>query len=56
MRLIKRAATAKKNIKGMKSGSNVNCATSGFMELVLKSKQQLSRSFSVFCSKVFMFI
>ena len=56
MRLIKRAATAKKDTKEMKSGLSVNCATSGFMKLVLKSNQHLSRSFSLFCSKVFMFI
>ena len=56
MRLIKPAATAKKDTKEMKSGSSVNCATSGFMKLVLKSNQCLSRSFSLFCSKVFMFI
>ena len=49
-------ATAKKDTKEMKSGSSVNCATSGFMKLVLKSNQDLSRSFSLFCSKVFMCI
>ena len=54
MRLIKRAAPAKKDTKEMQRGSSVNCATSGFMELVLKSNQRLSRSFSLFCSKVFM--
>ena len=48
MRLIKRAATAKKDTEEMKSGSSVNCATSGFMKLVLKSNQHLSRSFSLF--------
>ena len=34
MRMIKRAATAKKDTKEMKSGLSVNCATSGFMKLV----------------------
>ena len=56
MRLTKRAATAKKDTKEMKSGSCVNCATSGFIKLVSKSYQHLSRSFSLFCSKVFMLI
>ena len=56
MRLIRRAATAKKDIKEMKSTSNVNCDTSRFIKLVLKSNQHLSRSYSLFCSKVFMFI
>ena len=37
MRLIKHAATVKKDTKRMKSGSSVNCVTSGFMKLVLKS-------------------
>ena len=46
----------KERTKEMKSGSSVNCATSGFMKLVWKSNQYLSRSFSLFCSKVFMFI
>ena len=31
--------------------SSVNCVTSGFMKLVLKSKQHLSRSFSHFVVK-----
>ena len=53
MRLIKRAPTAKKDTMEMTSGSRVKCATNGFMKLVLKSKQHLSRSFSLFCSKVF---
>ena len=52
----RRAAAAKKDTKDMKSGSSVNCATSDFMNLVLKSKQHLSRSFSQFCNKVFMFM
>ena len=56
MKLIKRAATAKKDTKEMKSESGVNGATSGFMKLVLKSNKHLSRSLSLFCSKVFMFI
>ena len=56
MRLIRRAATAKKDIKEMKSTSNVNCETNRFIKLVLKSNQHLSRSYSLFCSKVFMFI
>ena len=49
MTLIQRAATAKKDTKQMKSGWSVNCATSGFMKLV-------SSSFSLFSSKVFIFI
>ena len=52
MRLIKLAITAKKDSKEMKRGSSVNCATSGFMMLVLKSNQHLLRSFSLFCGKV----
>ena len=56
MRLIKLAVTAKKDSKEMKRGSSANCATSGFMMLVLKSNQHLLRSFSLFCGKVFMFI
>ena len=36
MKLIKRAATAKKDTKEMKSESGVNGATSGFMKLVSK--------------------
>ena len=51
MRLIKRAATAKKDTKEMKSGVSVNCATSGFMKLVLKSNQHLSRLFHYFVVK-----
>ena len=51
MRLIKRAANAKKDTKEMKSGSSVNCATSGFMKLVLKSNQYLLRSFHYFVVK-----
>ena len=47
LKLIKRVATAKKNAKEMESGSIVNCATSGFLTLVLKRKQHLSRSFSL---------
>ena len=56
MILIKCTATAKKDTKEMKSGSSLNCATSGFMKLSLKSNQLLSRSFPLFCNKVFMFI
>ena len=55
MTLIKRAATAKKDTKEMKSGSRVNSATSGFMKLVLKSNQHFSRSFTLSCGKVFIF-
>ena len=40
----------------MKCGSIVNLATSAFMKPVLKSNQHLSCSFSLFCSKVFMFL
>ena len=56
MRLIRLAATAWNDTKGMKSGLSVNCATSGFMKPVLKSNQHLSRCFSLFCSKVFMLL
>ena len=56
MRLIKRAVTAKKDTMGMKSGSSINFATSGFIKLILKSNQHLSHIFSLFYSKVFTFI
>ena len=56
MRMIKHAATAKKDTKEINSGSSVNCMTSGFMKLILKSNQHLLRSFSLFCTNVFMFI
>ena len=56
MRLIKLVTIAKKDTKKMKSDSSVNCATRGFMKLLLRSNQHLSRSFSLFGSKVFMFI
>ena len=49
MILIKRGATAKKDTKEMKGASSVNCATSDFMKLVLKSNQ---RSLSLFCNKL----
>ena len=38
-------ATAKKDTMEMKIGSSVNCATNGFMKLILKSNQHLSRFF-----------
>ena len=55
MAFIKRAATAKKDTKEMKSGSSVNSATSGFMKVILKSNQHFSRSFTLSCGKVFIF-
>ena len=51
MKLIKRAVTEKRDTKEMKSGSSVNCATSGFIKLVLKSNQHLSRFFHYFMVK-----
>ena len=56
MRLIKGVTNVKKDTKEMKSASSVNCATSGFIKLVLESNQHLSRSFSLFYIKVFVFI
>ena len=40
-------SSAKKDTKETRSCSSINCATSGFMKLVLKSE---------FCCKVFMFV
>ena len=51
MRLTKRVAISKKDTKEIKSGSSVNCATSGFVKLILKGNQHLSRSFLPFVIK-----
>ena len=44
-------STANKDTKEMKSVSSVNCGTSGFMKLILKGNQHLSRSFLLFVVK-----